>query len=120
MFKFLTNEEIGQINHCWIDNTTYLKKRVLVQDQGRGKITTTGILKYSEDLNFASTKILGQKTFLRWVVVKSNINPLEVEGTHAISYRAFSAHHFILILFTVVSMPVFPGQHIKFRISALK
>jgi hypothetical protein len=43
--------------------TSYLKKRVLVQDRGESEIKTTGILKYSEDFNFAFNKDIGTKNF---------------------------------------------------------
>jgi hypothetical protein len=43
--------------------TSHLKKRILVQDRGGGKIETGGILKYSEDLNFTSSKDIGSKDF---------------------------------------------------------
>jgi hypothetical protein len=41
--------------------TSQLKKRVLVQNLGESEIKTTGILKYSEDFNFAFNKDIGQK-----------------------------------------------------------
>jgi hypothetical protein len=41
--------------------SSHLKKRILVSDRSRGEIKTGGILKYSEDLNFASNKDMGPK-----------------------------------------------------------
>jgi hypothetical protein len=47
--------------------TSYLKKRILVQDRGESKIKNTGILKYSEDFNLVFNKEIGPKNFFEMV-----------------------------------------------------
>ncbi len=49
-------------------STTYLRIKILVQDQGGFDFLTAGILEYSEDLKIEPTQILGQKIILRWFV----------------------------------------------------
>jgi hypothetical protein len=49
--------------------TSHLKKRILVQDRGGGEIYTGGILKYSEELNFASNKDIGPKGFIEMACI---------------------------------------------------
>jgi len=47
---------------------SYLKKRILVQDQGGREVQPGGILAYFEDLNRASNAEIGPKDFFEMLL----------------------------------------------------
>ena len=56
----------------------YLKKRILVQDQGGREVQTAVILPYFEDLNRAPNKDIGPKDFFEMISIR--LQPLPMNG----------------------------------------